>query len=163
MELEDIDGNPEYLNIWLGRRGSDTGPYGPYAPRTLLAVEVPIMLHDWPGHRYVPFYFSIADLERQLGIEVRGIARRGAYFPDVSLVGVQDPDIEKARPDLDDGSRFAIWFDRSDFRGFVDRSFLIFVLGLERFVDRPLLIPAAEKERIIVGADDLIFWRIARD
>ena len=155
MKFEDDD---SYPNVWLGRRG---GPYGPYAPRTLLAVEVPVMLHERPGHWYVPFYFSVADLERQLGIEVRGIARRGVYFPDGSLVGAQDPDIEKARPD--DDSRFSIWFDRPGIKGFIDRPLLFFILGLEGFFGRPLLISASTKERIIVGADDLIFWRVARN
>ncbi|WP_133512018.1 hypothetical protein [Candidatus Thiosymbion oneisti] len=163
IEFKDLDSTPEYPNVWLGRHESHTGPYGPYAPRTLLSVEVPVTLYDWPGHWYVPFYFSVADLERQLGIEVGGIARQGAYFPDANLVGAQEPDLEKARPDPDADSRFTVWFDRPGLKGFVDRSLLTFILGFKGFFGRPLLISASEKERIIVGADDVIFWRVARD
>ncbi len=131
-----------YPNVWLGRTASGAGPQ---AASIVLAVEVPLQLKALPGHHFVPFYFSVADVEEHLGLDVRGLSRRAAYFPNPALVPAVDKvAIETARPKSD--QRFEIWFDAA---------------GFEAAPTAPLIVPAHDKSRVLIAAGDILYWRNA--
>lgn len=131
-----------YPNVWLGRTATGAGPQ---AAGIVLAVEIPVRLKAYPGHHFVPFYFSVADVEAHLGIDVRGLSRRAAYYPNPALVPVVDKEaVEAARPNR--AERFDIWFDMA---------------GVEAAPTVPLIVPARDKSRVLIAAGDIVYWRNA--
>jgi hypothetical protein len=53
----------------------------PRRPRTFVGVLIPIAVNGELGTRYVPFYYSVRDIERELGGFVTSISRDAAFMP----------------------------------------------------------------------------------
>ncbi|MFH1982728.1 MAG: hypothetical protein ABIL58_12870 [Pseudomonadota bacterium] len=114
------------------------------APRAVLELKVPIRLVGQAGYRYIPFYYSVADIERDLGITVMGLSRRDRYFP---YKHEDNPDITYARQS--DGSRFEIRF--------CDGYEIVWTNK------HPLVLPKLDKENTLVAAEDIVIWQAIND
>ena len=136
-----FDGADGFPNIWVGRAAHGKTPQ---AHRFIFTLEVPVFFQGLPGRRFVPFYSSVADIEKQFAIRVTGLARRAEYFPDTKFIPENDHSIIRAKPSP--GTRFDIWFGS---------------IGHEAELGALLTRSENLKQTTLIAADDVISWRLA--
>jgi hypothetical protein len=79
--------------------------------RALVEVEIPVRLHDEQSSRYVPVYWSIADLESRLGVTVVGLRRRSEFLSQ-ALLGSLGPKASCEKLVAASYDAYTIWLQR---------------------------------------------------
>jgi hypothetical protein len=106
-ERQDIDRSQPWYEL--------DAPRLPSSARGYIELMVPVRVTNKANNQptlsnYFPVYFSVADLEQRLGVNIRGVRRREDFAGNFTLVGKQ---LDRQKLISPRDGYFTLWFDKS--------------------------------------------------